>query len=159
MNTSTDSSLCFEIFEPGDKTALICMDVPEMERLVVEQIRDLGYKVHTVFSAEDFIHKLHTHHYDVVVIAENFAASTLYSNPVLAEAVNTPAAQRQRQVVVLIGASLKTADEMQAFQNSVDLVISLTDIASLRPVVRRVTNFAHDFYARYLEAVSLADVA
>jgi len=73
--------------------------------------------------------------------------------------VNTPAAQRQRQVVVLIGASLKTADEMQAFQNSVDLVISLTDIASLRPVVRRVTNFAHDFYARYLEAVSLADVA
>jgi CheY-like chemotaxis protein len=159
MNTSTDSSLRFEIFEPGDKTALVCMDVPEMERLVVEQIRDLGYKVHTVFSVEDFTHKLHTHHYDLVIIAENFAASTLHSNPLLTETVNTPASQRQRQVIVLIGASLKTADEMQAFQHSVDLVVSLTDIASLRPVVRRAANFAHDFYVRYLEAVTLADVA
>jgi CheY-like chemotaxis protein len=159
MSTPTDSSIRFEIFEPGDKTALVCMDVPEMERLVVEQIRDLGYKVHTVFSVEDFTHKLHTHHYDVVVIAENYAASTLHSNPLLAEAVNAPAAQRQRQVVVLIGASLKTADEMQAFQHSVDLVVSLTDIANLRPIVRRSANFAHDFYARYLEAVAVDDVA
>ena len=147
-----------DVFEPGDKTALICMDVPEMERLVVEQIRDLGYKVHTVFSAEDFIHKLHTHHYDVVVIAENFAASTLHSNPVLAEAVNAPVAQRQRQILLLLGASLKTADELQAFQHSVDLVVNLADIATLRPIIRRAVNLMQEFYARYIDAVTAADV-
>jgi CheY-like chemotaxis protein len=157
MNT-TDTEHRFEIFEPGDKTALVCMDVPEMERLVVDQLRDLGYKVHTGFSVDDLTFKLQAHSYDVVVVAENFAASTLHSNPVLSEAINAPAAQRQRQLIVLIGASLKTADEMQAFQHSVDLVVSLADIATLRPIVRRAVNQMQDFYVRYIDAVTAMDV-
>jgi CheY-like chemotaxis protein len=157
MNT-TDTDHRFEIFESGDKTSLVCMDVPEMERLVVDQLRDLGYKVHTGFSVDDLIFKLHAHNYDVVVIAENFAASTLHSNPVLADAINAPVAQRQRQLLLLLGASLKTADELQAFQHSVDLVVNLADIATLRPIIRRAVNLMQDFYARYIDAVTAADV-
>jgi CheY-like chemotaxis protein len=155
---TTDPSHRFEIFEPGDKTALVCMDVPEMERLVVTQLREIGYKVHTGFSVDDLSVKMHAHHYEVIVIAENFAACTLHSNPLLTETVNAPAAQRQRQVIVLIGASLKPADEMQAFQHSVDLVVNLADIANIRPVLRRAVNFSQDFYVRYLDAVAAADV-
>ena len=157
MNT-TDTEHRFEIFEPGDKTALVCMDVPEMERLVVDQLRDLNYKVHTGFSVDDLTFKLHAHHYDVVVVAENFAASTLHSNLVLAEAVGAPAAQRHRQLILLLGASLKTADEMHAFQHSVDVVVSLADIANLRPIVRRAVNLMQDFYARYIDAEAAMDV-
>jgi CheY-like chemotaxis protein len=158
MIKTTETEHRFEVFEPGDKTALVCMDVPEMERLIVEQLRELGYKVHTGFSVDDLTFKLHTHHYDVVVIAENFAAGTLHSNPLLAEAVSAPAAQRQRQLILLIGASLKTADEMQAFQHSVDVVVSLADIANVRPVVRRAVNAMQGFYARYIDAVAAMDV-
>lgn len=149
----------FDIFEAGDKTALVCMDVPEMERLVLQQLGELGYKIHTGLSVEDLIFKMRAHPYDVIVIAENFEANTIATNPLLAETVATPACQRRRQVVVLIGASLKTADESQAFQCSVDVVIGLADIMNLRPVIRRAVLRSQEFYGRYIDAVSEADQA
>ena len=39
----------FDFFEPNDRTALVCLDVPEMQRLAVEQLDSLGYKIHTDF--------------------------------------------------------------------------------------------------------------
>ena len=155
---TSDTTHRFEVFEPGDKTALVCMDVPEMERIVVSQIRELGYKVHTGFSIDDLLFKVHAHPYDVLIIAENFGATTLESNPVLAEVVSAPPAQRHRQFITLVGASVKTADPMHAFQHSVDLVVNLTDIMNLRLVVRRGVNLTQEFYSRYLDALAAADV-
>lgn len=148
-----------EVFENGDKTALVCIDVPEMERLVVEQLRDLAYKVQTGLSMEDLHFKMRADIYDVLIIAENVGATSLESNPLLAEAVHAPAAQRHQQLLVLVGASLKTADEMQAFQHSVDLVVSLADVMNLRPLIRRAVSRAQEFYSRYFEALAAADVA
>lgn len=148
-----------DVFDHGDKTALVCMDVPEMERLVVEQLRALDYKVHTGFSIDDLHFKMCAHAYDVLIIAENIGATTLETNPLLVEAVHAPAAQRHQQLVVLVGASMKTADEMQAFQHSVDLVVSLADAMNLRPMIRRAVSRAEEFYGRYFEALSAADLA
>lgn len=148
-----------DVFEPGDKTALVCMDVPEMERLVIEQLGSLGYKVHTGISVEDLIFKMRAHPYDVLVVAENFAASTLDRNPLLHEAIHSPAPQRHHQMIVLIGASLRTSDEMQAFRHSVDLVVGLADITNLRPVIRRAAQRQQEFYGRYFEALIAADTA
>lgn len=148
----------FDIFEPGDKTALVCMDVPEMERIVCEQLSDIGYKIHTGISVEDLLFKMRAHPYDVLVIAENIGAATIDHNPLLMETVACPASQRHQQLVVLVGASLRTSDEMQAFQHSVDLVVGLADITNLRPVVRRAAVRQQEFYGRYLEAIAAADV-
>jgi CheY-like chemotaxis protein len=147
-----------DILEPGDKTALVCTDVPEMERLVVEQMREFGYKVHTGFYVDDLLFKLRTQIYDVLIVAENFGGMKLETNPLLAEAVHALPIQRHRQLLVLVGASVKTADEIQAFQHSVDLVVNLADIKNLRLVVRRALNRAHEFYGRYFEALAAADV-
>ncbi len=160
MNPLQPSSTSrFDIFEPGDKTALVCMDVPEMERLVCEQLSGIQYKIHTGISVEDLLFKMRAHTYDVIVIAENFGASTIADNPLLLETINTPASQRHQQIVVLIGASLRTSDEMQAFQHSVDIVVGLADITNLRPVIRRAALRQQEFYGRYLEAITAADVA
>ena len=157
MSTTADPTPRFDVFEPGDKTALVCMDVPEMERLVVGQLHDIGYKAHTGFSAEDLLYKLQAHLYQVLIIAENYGGTSLATNPILAEAIQAAAAPRHRQLVVLLGASLKTGDEMQAFQHSVDLVVGLADIANLRPMLRRAVHQSEAFYARYLEALATAD--
>jgi len=147
----------FDVFEPGDKTALVCMDVPEMERIVSEQLGGLGYKIHTGISVEDLLFKMRAHPYDVIVIAENFGAASIEQNLLLRETINSPASQRRQQLVVLAGASLRTADEMQAFQYSVDLVIGLADLMNVRPVVRRAALRQQEFYARYHGALSAAD--
>ncbi|MGB8170317.1 MAG: hypothetical protein WCF18_22635 [Chthoniobacteraceae bacterium] len=148
-----------DIFEPGDLTALICTDVPEVQRLVVDQLTSLNYKLHTGLFVEDILLKLRAHTYDVVVISENFAATDIETNPILREATNAPAAQRRKQLLVLIGSSLLTNDELQAFQHSVDLVVNLADVMNLRPVVRRALLRAQEFYAPLQESLKAAGLA
>ena len=148
-----------DLFEPGDQTALVCLDVPEVQRIVVDQLTALGYKIHTGFFVEDILLKLRTHIYDVVIVAEHFNASDLETNPILAEAVHTPAEQRRRQFVAVVGSSFVTNDEMEAFRHSVDLVVGLVDVVNLRPVLRRGLRRAQEFYAPFHEAEKVADAA
>lgn len=146
-------------FEPGDQTALVCIDVPEPQRLVVDQLNALGYKQHSGLFAEDILLKLRTHAYDVVLISEHFNATDAETNPILAEATQAPVAQRRRQVIGLIGPNFSTNNEMQAFQQSVDVVINLADIINLRPVLRRAVQRKQEFYTPFHEAMRAAGMA
>ena len=101
---------------------------------------------------------MRAHPYDVVLFAENYGATTLSTNPLIAETLNVPTAQRHRQLIVLAGSSLRTADEAQAFQCSADVVVSLADLRNLRPVIRRAVLRMQEFYGRYLDAIAAADV-
>lgn len=148
-----------DVFEPGDQTALVCIDVPEPQRLVVDQLNALGYKLHTGLFAEDILLKMRTHTYDVVLISEHFNATDAETNPLLAEATRISALQRRRQVVVLIGPGFKTNDDLQAFQHSVDVVINLADIVNLRPVLRRAVLSKQEFYAPFNEVLKIAGAA
>ena len=68
MNTEQDSNS----FDLGDKTALVCVDHPEYQKLIVPQLVDLGYKMHLGLFEDDVLLKLATYSYDVVVVYENF---------------------------------------------------------------------------------------
>lgn len=142
-----------DLFEPDDLTALVCIDVPEVQRIVVDQLTALNYKIHTGLFLEDILLKLRAHAYDVVVISEHFNASDMNTNPIVAAAVAAPAEQRRRQFLVAIGSGLVTNDEMQAFQYSVDLVVGLADVVNLRPVLRRGVMRQNEFYTPFREAL------
>jgi hypothetical protein len=142
-----------DLFEPGDQTALVCVDVPEVQRIVVDQLTALNYKIHTGLFVEDILLKLRAHVYDVVVISEHFNASDMTSNPIIAAAVAAPAEQRRKQFIVAIGSTLSTNDEMHAFQHSVDLVVNLADVVNLRPVLRRGVMRSNEFYAPFRDAL------
>src|ERR1041384_208517 len=89
-----------DLFEPGDLTAIVCVDVPEVQRIVVDQLTSLSYKIHTGLFLEDILLKRRAHAYDVVVISEHFNASDILNNPIIAAAVAAPAEQRRKQFVV-----------------------------------------------------------
>jgi hypothetical protein len=148
-----------DLFAPGDLTALVCLDVPEVQRIVVDQLTTLGYKIHTGLFVEDVQLKLRAHVYDVVVISEHFNAGTAQTNPILQVAINAPQEQRRRQFIVVVGSSFVTGDEMQSFENNVDLVIGLADVVNLRPVLRRGLLRNQEFYAPFQEALKLEGVA
>jgi hypothetical protein len=156
---STPSGIEFQsrldLFEPGDQTALVCVDVPEVQRIVVDQLTSLNYKIHTGLFLEDILLKSRAHVYDVVVISEHFNASDMASNPIVAAAVAAPAEHRRAQFLVAIGSTLATNDDLQAFQYSVDLVVNLSDVVNLRPVLRRGVMRMGEFYAPFREALKL----
>lgn len=145
-----------DIFEPDDHTALVCVDEAEVQRPVLEQLGDLGYRIHTGLFAEDISLKLKAHTYDVVAIYESFAGGLAEGNPVLLETIRTPSSQRRNQFVVLIGPNMVTNDELQAFQYSVDLVFSVSDLANFKPVLRRGTARHTDFYRKFNECLRMA---
>jgi len=148
-----------DVFEPGDQTALVCVDVPEMQRIIVDQLTALNYKIHTGLFLEDILLKMRAHTYDVIVFSEHFNASDIQSNPILAATVAAPAEQRRKQFVVVVGSSLTTNDEMQAFTYSVDLVVGLADMVNLRPVLRRGVMRTNEFYAPFREVLKAEGVA
>ena len=135
--------------DPGDNTALVCVDHQQYQEIVVPQLIDLGYKVHLGLLEEDVALKLQTHNYDVVMIYENFNESTLQTNPILREITKRPGARRREHFVVLVSHLFATNDTMSAFVQSVDQIINVADLANLKPVLQgEVTqhqNLYHSF--------------
>ncbi len=123
--------------DPGDNTALVCVDQEQYQKIVVSQLIDLGYKVHLGLSEEDVVPKLQTTSYDVVVIYESFKESTLQTNPILREITKQPGARRREHFVVLLSHRLATNDAMTAFVQSVDQIINIGDLANFKPVLQR----------------------
>lgn len=152
MNSEPDNAF----FDVGDKTALVCIDHPQHQKLIVPQLADLEYKVHLGLFAADVLLKLSSYSYDVVVIYENFEGSSIENNPILQEMVRRPGALRREHFVVLLSERFTTNDAMTAFVQSVDQIVNVTDIANFKPVVRRGIAQHHDLYLPFQETLKVA---
>lgn len=133
-------------FDVGDKTALVCIDHQQYQKVLVPQLIEMTYKVHLGLFEEDVLLKLKTYNYNLVVVYENFKGSTLQTNPVLAELSRRPDAQRREHFVVLLSQRLATNDAMSAFVYSVDQVININDLANFKPALRRGVTQHHELY-------------
>ena len=149
MSNDQDSSF----FDLGDKTALVCIDHPQYQKMIVPQLIDLGYKVHLGLFEEDVLLKLSTYSYNVVVVYENFKGSTLENNPILSEIVRRPGTLRREHFVVLLSHRFTTNDAMTAFAQSVDQIVNVADIANFKPVLRRGVAQHHDLYLPFQETL------
>jgi hypothetical protein len=134
-----------DFFELGDKTALICAD-GILQDSVRTVIQDLGYKLHAVDSPDMAIEQLRYTPYDCLIIQETFAGSSLWSNAVLNFIAPLPMAQRRHSFVCLIGDSFKTLDAMQAFAQSVHVVVNPVDVDNLAPILKKSLS---EFEAQY----------
>ena len=146
-------------FDLGDLTALVCIDQPQYQKMIVAQLTDLGYKVHLGLFEEDVLLKLATYSYTVVVVYENFKGSSASENPILRELVRRPGALRREHFVVVLSHQGTTNDAMLAFTQSVDQLIHIDDIANFKPVLRRGVAQHHDLYLPFLQTLKAASAA
>jgi hypothetical protein len=136
--------------EHGDLAALLCIDDAQLQATVIEQVTQLGFGVHTALFAEEVGVRLRSRGYDVVIVSENFGGSDAESNPALHEIANVPMNQRRESFVILIGPTMVTRSEMQAFMYSVDLVVKKEDAANLKTIAGRGIVRQEEFYATFL---------
>ena len=125
-----------DFFELGDKTSLICAD-PNTTEVVKTTLRELGFKFHTAETPELAVERMRYTNYDCIVVHENFAGSSLRSNPVLNYLSPLPMAQRRYSFVCLMGPTFKTLDAMQAFAHSVQLTLNPVDLPNLGPILKK----------------------
>jgi CheY-like chemotaxis protein len=142
-----------DFFELGDKTSLICAD-PTTTELAREVLRELEYKSHVAETAEMAIERLRYTPYDVVVIHEEFAGSSLRSNALLGYLATMPMPQRRNSFVCLIGPSFKTLDAMQAFTQSVHVVVHPMDLPNLTAILKKSTAEFALLYKVYNDCVA-----
>ncbi|MDQ2918783.1 MAG: hypothetical protein M3R10_02755 [Verrucomicrobiota bacterium] len=155
MSSPTENSF----FDLGDTTALVCVDQQQYQKLVVPQLIDLNYKVHLGLFEEDVLVKLQTYSYNVVVIYENFKGSTAQTNPILREMVNRPGGERREHFVVLLSHRVATNDAMSAFVQSVDQIVNISDLANLKPILRRGVAQYRELYHAFHETRKAVDAA
>lgn len=125
-----------DFFELGDKTSLICGDSNSTDAAKTT-LRELGFKFHTAETPELAIERMRYTNYDCIVLHENFAGSSLRSNAVLNFLATLPMAQRRYWFICLVGPSLKTLDAMQAFAQSVHLVLNPADLPNLTAILKK----------------------
>ena len=125
-----------DFFELGDKTSLVCAD-PTATESIRATLKDIGFKSHTAETGETAIEKVRYTPYDVIIIHENFAGSSLKSNNLLNYLQPLPMAQRRYSFVCLIGPSFKTLDAMQAFAQSVHVVVNPADLPNLSAILKK----------------------
>ena len=133
MSTSESK---MDFFEIGDKTALVCAD-SNVGDAVRGSLRDLGFKFHTAEAAEMAIERMRYTQYDIIAIQETFAGASLKSNAVLNYLAPQPMSQRRNSMVLLIGSTFKTLDAMQAFGQSVNLVVNNVDLPNFTAILKK----------------------
>ena len=125
-----------DFFELGDNTSLICGDSSTTEA-AKETLRELGFKFHTAETPELAIERMRYTNYDCIILHENFAGSSLRSNAVLNFLAALPMSHRRYWFVCLVGPSFKTLDAMQAFAQSVHLVLNPVDLPNLTAILKK----------------------
>ncbi len=121
-------------FEHGDLSALVCVDEPALQAIVIDQLTQLGFGIHTGLYPEEVAVRLRARTYEIVVVAENFAGGDLETNPALHELGSLSLDQRRASYVILIGPSMESRSEIQAFMCSVDLTLRVEDAENLRVI-------------------------
>lgn len=146
LDSSTSQPQFIDI---NDKSALVCVDNMEWQNVILTALTDLDFKIHTGVFHEDIINKIQSQNYNVVVIAENFLGETLEDNQILKVFQKMPMSQRRKQLIVLIGDSVSSADRMTGFLYSVNLTVFSGDLPQFQTLVKRALVEQEEFYQTY----------
>ena len=139
----------FDFVSAEDKPALIAFSTPEWLENAKTALRELGYKVHTAATHSDFIVRFGQAQYQVVVVEELFGANTIEENLTLKALQTMPVNQRRHATIILLGDSFQTFTPMEAFKQSVHVVINSSEMFLLKQLVEKAVAdndlFLHSF--------------
>jgi hypothetical protein len=139
--------LDLELVSSADKAALLALSTLEWLATTKSVLNEMGYKVHSAGNHEDFLLRFGRVQYQIVIVEELFASSTMAENLALKQLQHMPMNQRRNAVSILIGSSCQTLNPMQAFQQSVHAVICPSDLPQLQPIVQQAAA-NHDLFLK-----------
>ena len=151
---STSEIAQADFFELGDKTCLICAE-PELAEILRTTLKDLGYKTRAVETADAAIDKMRYTYFDCIMVQETFAGTSLKTNTTMSYLATLPMAQRRNTFIGLVGESFKTLDAMQAFAQSVHVVVNPSDLANMTAILKKGLAEFELMYRSYRIAVEM----
>jgi hypothetical protein len=141
----------FELLAPTDKPALLAFSTPAWLDASRAACQELGYKVHTAATHTDFLARFSQIRYNVVLLEELFGANSMDENLTLKSLQAMQMSQRRHATIILIGDSVQTYNPMQAFQHSVNSVISSSELFLLNQLIEKSVADTKFFFHTYCE--------
>ncbi len=134
---------------PGDKPALLALTDYELLGNVQSILASLDYKMHIAADHEEFDRLFGTLQYHLVVMEDRFSSPTVAENRSLVMLQHLPMQLRRHAVVALLGDSCETLNTMQAFHQSVHIVVNRADLVNFGRLVLKAISDNDLFLATY----------
>ncbi len=148
MHSNTEKQ-GFDFISATDKPALVAFSTPSWLEAARSALTELGYKVHTAATHTDFLARFSQIRYQVVILEERFVANDISENLTLEALQNMSIGQRRHATVILLGDSFQTFTPMEAFQQSVHVVINSSELFLLGQLIEKAVAendlFLHGF--------------
>jgi len=143
----------FDYVHAGVQTALLCENDSAVRQKIHDVVEDMNYHVVEAASARNALKYMRFHTYNLVVVNETFDADGPDSNHVLQYVVQLPMSIRGNTFIVLLSDSLKTMDNMTAFNKSVNLVVNLQNIDDMESILKGALAEHEEFYQVFKESL------
>ena len=140
-----------EVLEEGTKRALICDTVHQDK--IAPVLKEMVYQPKAVGSDSEAIGRMKFTQYDLVVLAEDFAGSSLTKNNILKYIRPMPMTTRRKMFVALLGKDFNTMDNMQAFALSVNVVMNYKDVDNIAAILKKSISDNDAFYKVFKETL------
>ena len=147
-----DEALVF--FEEGTKLALLMAKNDEESKRIIPALEQFGYKVIPTSSTRDAIGKARFHHFDMVILMDEFDNQRLEHSAMINYLNRLSMSIRRRIFVALISEHFKTMDDMMAFAMSANVVINSKDIEKVFPILKKAISENEKFYKVFLDVLA-----
>lgn len=143
----------FDYVHAGVQTALLCENDSEARGKIHDVVEGMNYHVVEAPSARKASKYMRFHNYNLVIVNETFDAAGADSNHVLQYLIQLPMSTRRNTFIVLLSDSLKTMDNMSAFNKSVNLVVNLQNIDDMESILKGALAEHEEFYLVFKESL------
>jgi CheY-like chemotaxis protein len=136
---------------PGQPAALLCINREDSRDELQGMLEGLGYVVDMPAAADHALQRLRFNQYHVILLDDDFAGQS--PNPVMGYLAELNMNTRREMFVILIGQRFKTADHLQAFIESVNLILHPDDLPQLAAFLTRGLRDQERFYKVFTECL------
>lgn len=140
-----------KIYNENDQLALVLDDMHKTQWS--KDLEAMGYKIEYAKSPELAVHKMKFTQYHVVVLHENFGGASLADSPIYQSLREMPMSSRRKIFMVLVGKNFKSANNMQAFQQSANLVVNEKDMGKVPLILKKTISENEAFYKVFKETL------
>jgi hypothetical protein len=144
----------FDFIRPTDKPAILALTTAEYLATCKSVLHELEYKVHNAADHDDFVMRFGQIQYQIAIIEEKFSCASIEENLGLMRLQYMPMALRRHSLTVLLGSSFQSLNTMQAFHQSVHVVINPSDLGSLKQILLQVISDNDLFLSVYRDTQS-----
>ena len=144
----------FDFISASDKPALLAISTPDWLEASKTGLNELGYKVHTAATHSDFLTRFDQIQYEVVIVEELFAASSLEENLTLKSLQIMPMSRRRHATVILLTNTFQTFNPLQAFQQSLHAIVNSSELLLLGQLIEKAVSDNTRFLQGFRETQS-----